>query len=69
METRKFNVQLITQEGKWPYVGRAYKNHDGSLSLYLNDGVTITSGQRLYIRAARGKSEAPADATSAEAAK
>jgi hypothetical protein len=53
MENRKLKVQCITDAGKWPYVGNAYRNRDGSISVYLDAGVTLTGGQKLYLREAR----------------
>ena len=59
METRKFKVQLIlASNGKWPYVGNAYVNRDGTINVYLDPGVTLSEGQKLHLRAARGKTEA-----------
>ncbi len=57
MEARNFKVQLITSEGKWPYVGNARLGRNGSLNVYLDQGVTITGGQKLYIRPAREQPE------------
>jgi len=67
MENKKLKVQLITEEGKWPYVGNAFRNRDGSITLYLDEGVTVTAGQKLYLRPARTKNDA-GDKASAEAA-
>ena len=50
-----FKLQLITPNGKWPYLGNAYLNRDGSFSICLDAGVTITGGQKLHLRAARAK--------------
>jgi hypothetical protein len=55
MENKKLKVQLITPEGKWPFVGNAFRNRDGSISVYLDEGVALTGGQKLYLRAAREK--------------
>jgi hypothetical protein len=33
MKTANYKLQLITPEGKWPYVGNAYVNRNGSISL------------------------------------
>ena len=58
METRKFKVQLIiTNGGKWPYVGNAYVNRNGTINVYLDQGVTLSGGQKLHLRPARGKAE------------
>jgi hypothetical protein len=66
METRKFKVQLIiTNGGKWPYVGNAYVNRNGTINVYLDEGVTLSGGQKLHLRPARGKAEAPTDAPEA----
>jgi hypothetical protein len=56
MKTPNYKVQLITPEGKWPYVGNAYQNHNGTISLYIDRGVTLTGGQKLYLRTARAES-------------
>jgi hypothetical protein len=56
METRKFKVQLIiTNGGKWPYVGNAYVNRNGTINVYLDQGVTLSGGQKLHLRPAREK--------------
>ena len=48
--TKKFAVEIITQEGKWPRAGIAYVNKNGSISLYLGDEIAIAGGQKLYLR-------------------
>ena len=48
--TKKFAVEIITQEGKWPHAGIAYVNQNGSISLYLADEIAIAGGQKLYLR-------------------
>ncbi len=58
MENSKFKVQLITTEGKWPYVGNAHRNRNGSFSVYLDKGVTLSGGQKLYLCAARDRAQA-----------
>ena len=58
METSKFKVQLITEDGKWPFVGNAYCNRNESVSIYLDEGVTITGGQKLYLSATEKRPEA-----------
>lgn len=55
MANANFKLQLITPNGKWPYIGNAYLNRDGSFSIYLDAGVTVTGGQKLHLRAARAK--------------
>jgi hypothetical protein len=55
-ENRNYPITDAT-EGKWPFVGTAYFNRDGSISVYLDAKATITGGQRLYIRAARDNSQ------------
>jgi hypothetical protein len=50
---KKFTVQLITEEGLWPYVGTAYMNKNASLNLYLDAGVSLMGGQKLHLRPAR----------------
>ena len=53
METKKQQVRkvLITIENaeKWPFVGNAFANANGSLSVYLDRGVklTLANGQVL----------------------
>jgi len=65
MKTANYKLQLITAEGKWPYVGNAYVNRNGSISIYIDGGVTIAGGQKLYLRAARDKSASSTDAPEA----
>ena len=65
METRKFKVQLIMQEGKWPYVGNAYVNRNATINVYLDEGVTLSGGQKLHLRPARGKAAAEGSAPEA----
>jgi hypothetical protein len=59
--SKRFNAQLITDGERWPFVGRAYVNHNGSLTVYLDDGVTLTGGQKLYLRPAAQKPQADSD--------
>lgn len=35
METRRYEVRIITEGKRWPVVGRAFSNSDGSLNVYL----------------------------------
>jgi hypothetical protein len=65
--SRKYNVQLISDGERWPFVGRAYLNHNGSINVYLDDGVTLTGGQKLYLKYAADKAEKPAKTESANA--
>jgi hypothetical protein len=54
----KFTVQLITDgEAKWPYVGGAVVNKNGSINLYLDEGKPVPAGARLYLAQPR-KAEA-----------
>jgi hypothetical protein len=66
MANANFKLQLITTDGKWPYIGNAYVNRNGSVSIYLDAGVTVTGGQKLYLRAVRPKDEAAAASETAE---
>ena len=52
---KRFKVQLIADEGKWPYVGDARKNKDGSINVYLDakDELVLKGGQKLRLRPAR----------------
>jgi hypothetical protein len=65
--SRKYNVQLITDGERWPFVGRAYVNHNGSISVYLDEGVTLTGGQKLYLKPAADKVAKAAKTESASA--
>jgi hypothetical protein len=57
----KLNVQLITEgSGKWPYVGRAVVNKNGSINLYLDPKKTVPTGARLYLSESRKQDEAQA---------
>lgn len=59
---KKFKVQLITDgEARWPYVGNAYENKDGSLNVYLDEGVKLAGGQKLRVRPAKPKAGAAAE--------
>ena len=58
MENRKLKAQLITPEGKWPFVGNGFRNRDGSITVYLDEGVTLSGGQKLFLRAVREKTAA-----------
>ena len=66
MKTANYKLQLITPEGKWPYVGNAYVNRNGSISIYLDEGVSLTGGQKLYMRAAQSKTDEAASAAVTE---
>src|SRR5262249_21370615 len=62
----RFNVSLITDEGKWPSVGTAYGNRDGSFNLYLRENVTLSGPAKLQMRVVRPKAgEAQAEKQSA----
>lgn len=50
----KFKVQLIIDGGRWPYVGNAYQNSDGTFTIYLDRDVELTGGRKLRIRPAFG---------------
>jgi hypothetical protein len=66
MANVNFKLQLITTDGKWPFIGNAFVNRNGSISIYLDAGVTVTGGQKLYLRAVRLKDEAAASSETAE---
>ena len=59
MKTSNYKLQLITPEGKWPFIGNAYINRNGSLSIYLDEGVSLTGGQKLYLRPTRPTADQP----------
>ena len=44
-------------------MGNGYVNKDGSINVYLDEGVTLTGGQKLRLRPAREQpsDEAPSD--------
>ena len=50
--TRRFKLQLVVQDGRWPYVGNGYLNKDGSINIVLDPDTELKSGQRLHLRAA-----------------
>ena len=62
--SKRFKVQVIVENAKWPYVGNAYQNKDGSISVLLDSGAKLTGGQKLYIRPARTEMTAPLAPTS-----
>jgi hypothetical protein len=67
---RKVQITLTDSNQKWPYVGNALENQNGSLSLFLDKGVKLVLADgtvyeskdgapvKLYVKPAR-----PADAT------
>jgi hypothetical protein len=57
-----YNVQLITENGQWPYVGKAYVNKNGSFNVYLDPGKTIPPGAKLCIRERRQRKAGEATA-------
>ena len=63
----RYNVQLISDGQKWPYVGRAYPTKDGGFNIYLDDDVILSGGQKLHVRPARAKAEAAAEPAPAAA--
>jgi hypothetical protein len=62
---KKWKVQRITDAGKWPYIGDAYVNKDGSINVYLDEGVAVSGGEKLHIKPAREKAEASDDEATA----
>jgi hypothetical protein len=68
MKNANMKCQVITTEGKWPFVGNAYVNRNGSISIYLDEGVQLSGGQKLYLRPA-GQKPADADAEPATTSK
>ena len=76
MKTPSYKVQAIRDNDKsWPYVGNAYRNKDGSISLLLDrrvklvldDGTTLEADGKqlikLFLRAPRkAAAESGADA-------
>jgi hypothetical protein len=59
---------LISDGERWPFVGRAYLNHNGSINVYLDEGVTLTGGQKLYLKHAVDKAAKAAKSEPAVAA-
>src|SRR5690349_13871795 len=47
-KARHYKVQLIseTKGEKWPYVGNAYENKNGSVNIYLDPGKAIPMGAK-----------------------
>ena len=62
---KAFEVQLIVDQGKWPQIGTARFNKNGSLNLYVSRGVTLSGGQKLYLRPLEAK---PATAVESQTA-
>lgn len=60
--TRKYKVQRIVEGQAWPYVGNAYLNKNGTLSIQLDKNATLSGGDKLYIKPAREKPEAASPA-------
>src|SRR5262249_60761245 len=57
MSTLRFNVfQITTDKQKWPRIGTALVNRDGSFNVYLDQNVTLTGPAKLQIRVRRAKS-------------
>ncbi len=36
---QSYSVQVIVEGGKWPFVGTAFQNKDGSMNVLLKEGV------------------------------
>ena len=53
--TKRFKLQLIVDDGRWPYVGNGYLNKDGSINLVVDQDTIIEGGRRLRLRPAFGK--------------
>jgi hypothetical protein len=58
--TRKYKVQKIVEGATWVYVGNAYLNKNGTLSIQLDKNATLSGGDKLYVKPAREKTEAEA---------
>ncbi len=69
--TTTYEVQLISEEDKkWPSVGYARVNKNGSINVYLKPGASIEGGKKLYLSPSKPKTteglatkgdDAPAD--------
>ena len=63
MDNVKFKVQLVVNDANWPFVGNAYANRNGAISIYLDDKVVLHGGQKLYLSATKPRTvEATASA-------
>jgi hypothetical protein len=54
------NVQLISDGERRPFSSAAPTSTNGSRNVYLDDGVTLIGGQKLYLKLAADKTAKPA---------
>ena len=55
MKTPTYKAQTITEDKSWPFVGNAYKNPGGSISLVLDRGVKLELKDGTKLEAGAGK--------------
>ena len=55
MKTPTYKAQTITEDKSWPFVGNAYKNPGGSISLVLDRGVKLELKDGTKLEASAGK--------------
>jgi hypothetical protein len=74
MKTPNYKLQAIIENTKpWPFVGNAYTNTNGSITILLDrgvklelpDGTKLDGTVKLYLREFRGRNDAAAAPTEA----